>query len=247
MFQLLHQSKYIMNNKNAADHPSTHQSIHPSIHQLIFHLHFPKPSVHPSTSSYHIIPPSTCLFTHLSIHPSTSPTLQDQSVQWGDRMTPPSGLTPLDVGVAPQSHCHCLFVPQVDEESMASMLADFVACPPDDEDGASGSNQSWAQSTRDRSDWQAAGTLLLFSKTPSHRENISRDNISSSSSWGFFMLPISSFSVWTTSGRGRTVRLLMQDLIVLVFFDPSGNAGPTVQTVFSDLFSIHVSLFVTHL
>uniref|UniRef100_A0A3Q3E5A5 Proline-, glutamic acid- and leucine-rich protein 1 n=1 Tax=Labrus bergylta TaxID=56723 RepID=A0A3Q3E5A5_9LABR len=31
---------------------------------------------------------------------------------------------------------------QMDEESMASMLADFVACPPDDEDGASGSNRS---------------------------------------------------------------------------------------------------------
>ncbi|XP_041638418.1 proline-, glutamic acid- and leucine-rich protein 1 isoform X2 [Cheilinus undulatus] len=29
-----------------------------------------------------------------------------------------------------------------DEESMASMLADFVACPPDDEDGASGSKRS---------------------------------------------------------------------------------------------------------
>lgn len=35
-----------------------------------------------------------------------------------------------------------LFVPQMDEDAMASMLADFVACPPDDEDGASGSNQS---------------------------------------------------------------------------------------------------------
>ncbi|XP_065806203.1 prothymosin alpha-like isoform X2 [Labrus bergylta] len=31
---------------------------------------------------------------------------------------------------------------KMDEESMASMLADFVACPPDDEDGASGSNRS---------------------------------------------------------------------------------------------------------
>ncbi|CAJ1086464.1 proline-%2C glutamic acid- and leucine-rich protein 1 isoform X1 [Xyrichtys novacula] len=31
---------------------------------------------------------------------------------------------------------------KLDEESMASMLADFVACPPDDEDGASGSNHS---------------------------------------------------------------------------------------------------------
>ncbi|XP_074478980.1 proline-, glutamic acid- and leucine-rich protein 1 [Sebastes fasciatus] len=29
-----------------------------------------------------------------------------------------------------------------DEEAIASMLADFVACPPDDEDGASGSNRS---------------------------------------------------------------------------------------------------------
>lgn len=35
-----------------------------------------------------------------------------------------------------------LFAPQMDEDAMASMLADFVACPPDDEDGASGSNQS---------------------------------------------------------------------------------------------------------
>lgn len=35
-----------------------------------------------------------------------------------------------------------LFVPQMDEDAMASMLADFVACPPDEEDGASGSNQS---------------------------------------------------------------------------------------------------------
>lgn len=33
-------------------------------------------------------------------------------------------------------------LPQLDEDAMASMLADFVACPPDDEDGASGSNQS---------------------------------------------------------------------------------------------------------
>ncbi|XP_068444334.1 proline-, glutamic acid- and leucine-rich protein 1 [Clinocottus analis] len=31
---------------------------------------------------------------------------------------------------------------KVDDEVMASMLADFVACPPDDEDGASGSNRS---------------------------------------------------------------------------------------------------------
>ncbi|XP_058481600.1 proline-, glutamic acid- and leucine-rich protein 1 [Solea solea] len=31
---------------------------------------------------------------------------------------------------------------KLDEEVMASMLADFVACPPDDEDGASGSNRS---------------------------------------------------------------------------------------------------------
>ncbi|XP_034532896.1 proline-, glutamic acid- and leucine-rich protein 1 isoform X2 [Notolabrus celidotus] len=31
---------------------------------------------------------------------------------------------------------------KLDEESMASMLADFKACPPDDEDGASGSNHS---------------------------------------------------------------------------------------------------------
>ncbi|XP_070710423.1 proline-, glutamic acid- and leucine-rich protein 1 [Pempheris klunzingeri] len=31
---------------------------------------------------------------------------------------------------------------KLDDESMASMLADFVACPPDDEDGASGSNCS---------------------------------------------------------------------------------------------------------
>ncbi|KAK5848667.1 hypothetical protein PBY51_006261 [Eleginops maclovinus] len=31
---------------------------------------------------------------------------------------------------------------KMDDESMASMLADFVACPPDDEDGASGSNRS---------------------------------------------------------------------------------------------------------
>ncbi|KAK1890500.1 Proline- glutamic acid- and leucine-rich protein 1 [Dissostichus eleginoides] len=30
----------------------------------------------------------------------------------------------------------------MDDDSMASMLADFVACPPDDEDGASGSNRS---------------------------------------------------------------------------------------------------------
>lgn len=29
--------------------------------------------------------------------------------------------------------------PQLDDEAMASMLADFVACPPDDEDHASGS------------------------------------------------------------------------------------------------------------
>lgn len=35
-----------------------------------------------------------------------------------------------------------LCLPQLDEDAMASMLADFVACPPDDEDGASGSNQS---------------------------------------------------------------------------------------------------------
>lgn len=35
-----------------------------------------------------------------------------------------------------------LSVPQLDEDAMASMLADFVACPPDDEDGASGLNQS---------------------------------------------------------------------------------------------------------
>ncbi|XP_038586087.1 proline-, glutamic acid- and leucine-rich protein 1 isoform X2 [Micropterus salmoides] len=31
---------------------------------------------------------------------------------------------------------------KLDEEAMASMLADFVACPPDDEDGASSSNRS---------------------------------------------------------------------------------------------------------
>ncbi|KAM3590795.1 uncharacterized protein V6R79_016797 [Siganus canaliculatus] len=31
---------------------------------------------------------------------------------------------------------------RLDDDSMASMLADFVACPPDDEDGASGSSQS---------------------------------------------------------------------------------------------------------
>ncbi|KAK5876170.1 hypothetical protein CesoFtcFv8_027167 [Champsocephalus esox] len=31
---------------------------------------------------------------------------------------------------------------KMDDDSMASMLADFVACPPDDEDGASGSNCS---------------------------------------------------------------------------------------------------------
>ncbi|XP_008286592.1 proline-, glutamic acid- and leucine-rich protein 1 isoform X2 [Stegastes partitus] len=31
---------------------------------------------------------------------------------------------------------------KMDDEAMASMLADFVACPPDDEDGASGSNCS---------------------------------------------------------------------------------------------------------
>uniref|UniRef100_A0A667XQU4 Proline, glutamate and leucine rich protein 1 n=1 Tax=Myripristis murdjan TaxID=586833 RepID=A0A667XQU4_9TELE len=31
---------------------------------------------------------------------------------------------------------------QMDDEAMASMLADFIACPPDDEDGASGSNRS---------------------------------------------------------------------------------------------------------
>ncbi|XP_039996997.1 proline-, glutamic acid- and leucine-rich protein 1 [Xiphias gladius] len=31
---------------------------------------------------------------------------------------------------------------KMDDEAMASMLADFVACPPDDEDGASGSNRS---------------------------------------------------------------------------------------------------------
>ncbi|KAM7365938.1 hypothetical protein PAMP_015415 [Pampus punctatissimus] len=31
---------------------------------------------------------------------------------------------------------------KLDDEAMASMLADFVACPPDDEDGASGSNRS---------------------------------------------------------------------------------------------------------
>ncbi|KAJ4920948.1 hypothetical protein JOQ06_022289 [Pogonophryne albipinna] len=31
---------------------------------------------------------------------------------------------------------------KMDDDSMASMLADFVACPPDDEDGASGSNRS---------------------------------------------------------------------------------------------------------
>ncbi|XP_062300262.1 proline-, glutamic acid- and leucine-rich protein 1 [Scomber scombrus] len=31
---------------------------------------------------------------------------------------------------------------KLDEEAMASMLADFVACPPDDEDGASGSNRT---------------------------------------------------------------------------------------------------------
>ncbi|XP_070785609.1 proline-, glutamic acid- and leucine-rich protein 1 [Enoplosus armatus] len=30
---------------------------------------------------------------------------------------------------------------KLDDEAMASMLADFVACPPDDEDGASGSNR----------------------------------------------------------------------------------------------------------
>ncbi|XP_029310258.1 proline-, glutamic acid- and leucine-rich protein 1 [Cottoperca gobio] len=30
---------------------------------------------------------------------------------------------------------------KMDDEAMASMLADFVACPPDDEDGASGSNR----------------------------------------------------------------------------------------------------------
>ncbi|XP_036968318.1 proline-, glutamic acid- and leucine-rich protein 1 [Acanthopagrus latus] len=31
---------------------------------------------------------------------------------------------------------------KMDEDAMASMLADFVACPPDDEDGATGSNRS---------------------------------------------------------------------------------------------------------
>ncbi|XP_071780172.1 proline-, glutamic acid- and leucine-rich protein 1 [Centroberyx gerrardi] len=31
---------------------------------------------------------------------------------------------------------------KLDDEAMASMLADFIACPPDDEDGASGSNRS---------------------------------------------------------------------------------------------------------
>ncbi|XP_040886715.1 proline-, glutamic acid- and leucine-rich protein 1 [Toxotes jaculatrix] len=31
---------------------------------------------------------------------------------------------------------------KLDDEAMASMLADFVACPPDEEDGASGSNRS---------------------------------------------------------------------------------------------------------
>ncbi|XP_070849597.1 proline-, glutamic acid- and leucine-rich protein 1 [Chaetodon trifascialis] len=31
---------------------------------------------------------------------------------------------------------------KLDDDAMASMLADFIACPPDDEDGASGSNQS---------------------------------------------------------------------------------------------------------
>ncbi|XP_029932779.1 proline-, glutamic acid- and leucine-rich protein 1 [Myripristis murdjan] len=31
---------------------------------------------------------------------------------------------------------------KMDDEAMASMLADFIACPPDDEDGASGSNRS---------------------------------------------------------------------------------------------------------
>ncbi|KAE8278795.1 Proline-, glutamic acid- and leucine-rich protein 1 [Larimichthys crocea] len=31
---------------------------------------------------------------------------------------------------------------KLDDDTMASMLADFVACPPDDEDGASGSNHS---------------------------------------------------------------------------------------------------------
>lgn len=36
----------------------------------------------------------------------------------------------------------CHVCPQLDDEAMASMLADFVACPPDDEDGASGSNCS---------------------------------------------------------------------------------------------------------
>lgn len=35
-----------------------------------------------------------------------------------------------------------LSVLQMDEDAMASMLADFVACPPDDEDGATGSNRS---------------------------------------------------------------------------------------------------------
>lgn len=33
-------------------------------------------------------------------------------------------------------------VTQADEDTMASMLADFVACPPDDDDGPSASNQS---------------------------------------------------------------------------------------------------------
>lgn len=35
-----------------------------------------------------------------------------------------------------------LSAPQLDDDTMASMLADFIACPPDDEDGASGSNAS---------------------------------------------------------------------------------------------------------
>lgn len=50
-----------------------------------------------------------------------------------------------------------LFVPQMDEDAMASMLADFVACPPDDEDGASGSNQSWAVVNLDWCDWRYDG------------------------------------------------------------------------------------------
>ncbi|XP_059210537.1 proline-, glutamic acid- and leucine-rich protein 1 [Centropristis striata] len=36
----------------------------------------------------------------------------------------------------------CTEKKKLDDEAMASMLADFVACPPDDEDGASGSNRS---------------------------------------------------------------------------------------------------------